>query len=156
MLQRQVESLAQHQKKLEAELTDLDARHEERKRRFDASIANFEQEMSKYAKKKDSKEGEKERKASPVKTAVFEEPTSSPLSNGTPTLPVKPAVTPPCATDASPAAPTVTNGHRNGVQASPTVQTPSVIPTKPSDIIVQPTATSTVAAAAQEVVGLQA
>ena len=51
VLRRQVHSLTQYQSKLESELATMQEKHEERKRRFESSIATFEAEMKKHARK---------------------------------------------------------------------------------------------------------
>ena len=51
VLRRQVHSLTQFQSKLESELATMQEKHEERKRRFESSIATFEAEMKKHARK---------------------------------------------------------------------------------------------------------
>ena len=51
VLRRQVHSLTQFQSKLERELEDIEEKHEGRKRRFESSIAAFEAEMNKHARK---------------------------------------------------------------------------------------------------------
>ena len=51
VLRRQVHSLTQFQSKLERELEAIEEKHEGRKRRFESSIATFEAEMKKHARK---------------------------------------------------------------------------------------------------------